>query len=421
MDVIAENNLVNAEEKGINQNIERVLLAAVENLDEIEAPESDIFYDWGIETITVRTLLKRYKEGKIQLPLCQRLYVWDEKKRASLLDSIRKNLPCGTIIVTESEGVQYLLDGLQRTTSLMMLSNDSSISKDEQKLILDYKICLTIVHDISLDEMKCYFGVLNSGVILAAAVKERSKLSEKLNDAILTIASHPFFRSFNEEGGVQVSSTFAKSHHHEIIAMNVLLSVSGIPQGENKAKTLCKMISEHEHEILSHIDAGLNIISKFEEIYKNLDVSIAKRSLSANFLSSLAYVLAENDYSSHKVQDLINYIFASRQAVKAYAMTTRTGASDSSTCLRRTALLSEWLKNPPYNMLGNEENNTFVLWSKRKEGGVVKDGSGEYMVDFSSLENEEKYALYMAEKNQKKVLFDAVIKKAYERMDAEAM
>lgn len=37
---------------------------------------------------------------------------------------LKQNLPCGTIIITEANGIQYLLDGLQRTTSLMLLTND---------------------------------------------------------------------------------------------------------------------------------------------------------------------------------------------------------------------------------------------------------------------------------------------------------
>ena len=169
------------------------LSAAAEELDdenEIEMKQ----HDWSSETITVRALLKRYKDNKIELPLCQRLYVWTKSQREALMDSVRLGLPCGMIIVADVDGKKYLLDGLQRTTSLMLMSDNKNMTAEEKKTILDYKITIGTVYDMDISTMKMYFGRLNSGMALATAVKERSKLSEAMNNAILKVASHPFFR-----------------------------------------------------------------------------------------------------------------------------------------------------------------------------------------------------------------------------------
>ena len=114
-------------EKSLEQtDVLEVLEAAADGLDEEDQPkdEKGRWYEWNIESYTVRSLLKRLKEERLKFPLCQRLYVWGVAQREKLLSSVMCNRSCGVIQISEMDGVWYLVDGLQRITSLMYLSTD---------------------------------------------------------------------------------------------------------------------------------------------------------------------------------------------------------------------------------------------------------------------------------------------------------
>jgi hypothetical protein len=88
---------------------------------------------------TFSALLSDIEKGQIQIPQFQRDFVWDMKKSASLIDSIVKGYPIGTLILwktrerfrmvrriggvelpepDEGDFVDFVLDGQQRLTSL---------------------------------------------------------------------------------------------------------------------------------------------------------------------------------------------------------------------------------------------------------------------------------------------------------------
>ena len=229
------------------QKVMDVIAQAATEMDE-SSPVSSRWHRRSSEMTSVRAVLTRLKEGTIQLPLCQRLYVWGKEHRLSLWDTIRDNASLGTIILAEHEGVLYLVDGLQRLTSCMYLSVDHDevgMTEAEKNEVLNYTITIETVYDMSLPEIKNYFGRLNSGIALAAVVKARSKLSDRLNSAVLALSSNPYFRE------ADTKITFNKGHHHEIIAMNALLAAAGIGIVDNKAASLCKTLQEYEDDVLN--------------------------------------------------------------------------------------------------------------------------------------------------------------------------
>lgn len=395
------------------EDIEQALKAAADELDEDENKEAQ-FHDWSTENVTVRALIKRYQEGKFKLPLCQRLYVWDEKKRISLYESIKQNLPCGTIIITEANSIQYLLDGLQRTTSLILLSNDKEkYTPEERKMIIDYKVTLTIVHDMSTQGMKNYFSVLNSGIALAAAVKERSKLSDDLNDAILQISSNEFFRT------VPTSATFNKAHHHELIAMNTLLAVAGCEIDDNKAKSLCSRLTTYSEGVFAGIDAALSVVERIKAIYSELSEDIVKRSMNANFIGIFVYVMVKNQqFSNTNYVRLINYIFAEKRAAKEYSVTTTNGAGDANKCKARYDVLVSLLNNPVIKPL---DEKAFQEFAKEQRGKMIKDATQQYGVAFEDFEECEQQSLFRAMQNGGSKLWNTLVEKKYRQLDKQGI
>jgi len=69
----------------------------------------------------VRVLYEKLASGQIVLPRFQRTEVWDRSKKRKLINSIRKRLPIGSLLVyqpVEGKGRQVLVDGLQRTIAI---------------------------------------------------------------------------------------------------------------------------------------------------------------------------------------------------------------------------------------------------------------------------------------------------------------
>ena len=111
-------------------------------------------FERSSETVTIKTLINRYKKGSIQIPKCQRLYVWKESDVDLLADSILHNFPMGIIIIGECEKEKYLLDGLQRSTSIVKLLSSDKLSQEDKKEITDYRVVVETIHGMTMDDMK---------------------------------------------------------------------------------------------------------------------------------------------------------------------------------------------------------------------------------------------------------------------------
>lgn len=107
-----------------------------------------------IATTTVEkiSLSKFYceKAKELRLPTIQREFVWDAEDVKKLLDSIVQGYPIGSIIIwkpdvefpsvplmgedTRRKDYQYILDGQQRLTSLLLLMNNWSLKRNEKEI-----------------------------------------------------------------------------------------------------------------------------------------------------------------------------------------------------------------------------------------------------------------------------------------------
>ena len=109
-------------------------------------------------TILYNNLIADIESGRIKIPQFQRKFVWSLEQTASLIDSILKGYPIGTVIIWETDErlravrnlgevalpetpmgskVQYVLDGQQRMTSLFVALKGIKL-KNENEEIVDY-------------------------------------------------------------------------------------------------------------------------------------------------------------------------------------------------------------------------------------------------------------------------------------------
>lgn len=148
-------------------------------------------FERSSETVTIKTLINRYKKGTIQIPKCQRLYVWKESDVDLLADSILHNFPMGVIIIGECEKAKYLLDGLQRITSIVKLLSSDKLSKEDKKEITDYRVVVETIHGMTMDDMNAFIQRCNMGVKMSAATKHRAGLPSCLFNAVVDLAGKP--------------------------------------------------------------------------------------------------------------------------------------------------------------------------------------------------------------------------------------
>lgn len=82
-------------------------------------------------------ILNLHRDGEIVIqPEYQRLFRWTVEQRSRLIESILLRLPIPPIFLIENEtGVLELIDGLQRTSSVLQFLDHKSIEQDE--LVLD--------------------------------------------------------------------------------------------------------------------------------------------------------------------------------------------------------------------------------------------------------------------------------------------
>ena len=94
---------------------------------------------WSIEDIVQSLGENPPKKERIVIPKFQRTLVWKDKQRKLLIDSIRKGMPIGAILlykIGDNNGItEYqLIDGLQRVTTLKKYYEKPTSFYDEENL-----------------------------------------------------------------------------------------------------------------------------------------------------------------------------------------------------------------------------------------------------------------------------------------------
>ena len=102
--------------------------------------------DWKLEEFTIQKLHEMIEVDKIiEIPNYQRGVVWTQSQVNDLLDSIKRGLPFGSILLFKRTDNHYLIiDGLQRTSSIYKFVNEpgkffdeNDINKKDLKRLID--------------------------------------------------------------------------------------------------------------------------------------------------------------------------------------------------------------------------------------------------------------------------------------------
>lgn len=341
-------------------------------------------FERSSETVTIKTLINRYKKGTIQIPKCQRLYVWKESDVDLLADSILHNFPMGIIIIGECDKAKYLLDGLQRITSIVKLLSSDKLSKEDKKEITDYRVVVETIHGMTMDDMNAFIQRCNMGVKMSAATKHRAGLPSSLFNAVVDLAGKPVFRE------VKTNRTFTTAAHNELIAMHSLLAAAGIPAGKNTAAELCKRLKACEPEIMLKVDEANRLVDFLSDVFFEMPDffkaqgtdedailgccdHLSVKALNVNFAAALFRLMEKNpDVTVGEVQYIVSQIFAGKNAAKDYAATTSRNSADEKSLINRVKVLEQYLAQARKHLAENAEHDAMMQEPQTEQEPQVK-------------------------------------------------
>ena len=133
---------------------------------------------WKPETFKPSQIKKNMDDRVFTVPKYQRGIVWTDKQREYLIDTIKKGLPFGSLLLyKESSGTYQIIDGLQRSTAVVgFVENPAQFFSDED------------IDDAVISEITKVIGVAGPQSIIADKVKTLLvgwvKKCKTLNDVI---------------------------------------------------------------------------------------------------------------------------------------------------------------------------------------------------------------------------------------------
>ena len=104
---------------------------------------------WKPETFKPSQIKKNMDNHVFTVPKYQRGIVWTDSKRADLIDTIKKGLPFGSLLLyKDSSGTYQIIDGLQRSDAIVgFVENPAQFFNDDD---IDDKVIADIVKEINV-------------------------------------------------------------------------------------------------------------------------------------------------------------------------------------------------------------------------------------------------------------------------------
>ena len=273
------------------------------------------------ENCPVKPLIGKMKREKIVLKhkLQRRESVWSNPNKSLLIDSLLRGYIVPPVYTISEDGVQYVIDGVQRLSTLKGFYNDEfAISKKAEPVIIEgteYNIAglkfskldqvvkdeldssaITVyeITEYTDKDVREMFRRLNSGKPLNTSQKLTPAMSDELSHAIFDIVSLPFFEK-------RLTSAQLKSSVDQSIALETLMLCSTNKdndfasfRGKDKENFIEFYNDKVEPEKIEIIKTAIN---KLDESLEK-DVKIPKTSISV--LCFAAYRICKDKKSFEK-------------------------------------------------------------------------------------------------------------------------
>lgn len=300
----------------------------------------------------VQTLTNKVKRGNIVLKhkLQRREGVWNKETKSLLIDSLLRGYIVNPIHTISENNKQYVIDGVQRLSTLSSFLNDEfALSKTLKPVEIENesyeiagkkfsKLDEPVADALNSAQIQVYeiteytdkdvrdmFSRLNSGRPLNTTQKMTPNLSDYMSDAIVDIVSHPFFEK-------ALTPAQFKSSVDQAIAMEVLMlcaTTEGYEIASFSRKDKEKFIEQHNYDQQDEKVALIKqALDKLDENFDD-DVKIPKTSLSF-IIFAVCRVIKEKKGMSKAMDAIKDFLanYDSNEEYKGY-ITQGTSGSES--------------------------------------------------------------------------------------------
>ena len=240
--------------------------------------------DIQLKEISVREVKEGYKDsaedgvvgynGKLNIrPAFQREFIYDEKERNAVIDTVVKGFPLNVMYWCDNGSGEYeLLDGQQRTISLCQyVNNDFSINnrtfenltQTEQDQILDYKLMIYICKGNDKEKLDWFMTINIAG-------EELTK--QELRNAIYTGEWLTNAKKIFSRNGCPAYNIGSKLLSGSLNRQDFLqIAIEWIALTENKS--IEAYMSEHQHDsnaapMWLHFQTIINWVNTIFPIYR---------------------------------------------------------------------------------------------------------------------------------------------------------
>lgn len=91
--------------------------------------------EWKMEEFSVLEIDRNLSSKKFVVPRYQRGVVWNDRQRADLVDTIKKGLPFGALLLYKNDdNIYQIIDGLQRSHAVIEFVNNPTQFFDEEDI-----------------------------------------------------------------------------------------------------------------------------------------------------------------------------------------------------------------------------------------------------------------------------------------------
>ena len=302
------------------------------------------------ENCPVKPLIGKMKREKIILKhqLQRRESVWSNPNKSLLIDSLLRGYIVPPVYTIIEDGIQYVIDGVQRLSTLKGFYNDEfSISKKAEPVVIEgteYNIsglkfskldqivkdeldssAITVyeITEYTDKDVREMFRRLNSGKPLNTSQKLTPDMSDELSNAIFGIVSLPFFER-------RLTPAQLKSSVDQSIALETLMLCSTDKdndftsfRGTDKKKFIEFYNDQIDSEKIELIKTAINKLDKSIEE----DVKIPKTSISV--LCFASYMVYKDKKSFEKFALKVNEFLSTYDSNTEYKDKLMNGTNSS--------------------------------------------------------------------------------------------
>lgn len=294
--------------------------------------------EFNSKTRALTTFVRDVEKGKYNMnhKLQRQEGQWNALQRSELIDSLLRSYPIDPIRCEVKDGINYIFDGVQRSTNLRDYFSDgfklhknlnpvtidgktyliagkkySQLDEAVQDKLKSCEIQVYLFTDCTDEDVKEMFRRQNGGKVLSNLQKRSAMESNELGEIVFNLASHPFFTKVL--GKTQLKRDLQKDIIREVIMLTETNAENDFTSF--KSKDIDSFLIWYQDYINEDkIDLVKQSLDKLDESFEELKINV----LSIPMIIFAGYRTLKDKKSFASLVDKINNFVANYDTNEEY-------------------------------------------------------------------------------------------------------